>query len=263
MQDFNIHTHTTRCNHAIGKDEEYVLAAIKNGIKHLGFSDHVPYTDSYSDHDRMRYDELEDYIESIQFLKEKYKNQITIYLGFECEYYPNKNAYYSELLERVDYLILGQHYPNIDGIDFCISATDEEIEKYAELVCAGIESGYFSYVAHLEYFMLARNSWNKQCTEVIDTICKTAKKYNTPIEINLKGLSYGLHDFSDGTSYFYPNKNALPIYQKYDNRFVYGLDCHDPELFSKMNQYINEFNETFPNNNLCFIENIHDLKNFN
>ena len=36
MNKNNYHTHTTRCFHAIGKDEEYVKAAIKAGIKELG-----------------------------------------------------------------------------------------------------------------------------------------------------------------------------------------------------------------------------------
>ena len=38
----NYHTHTTRCMHAVGSDEEYVLSAIKGGFQILGFSDHTP-----------------------------------------------------------------------------------------------------------------------------------------------------------------------------------------------------------------------------
>ena len=35
-QDFNMHTHTKRCGHAYGDDEQYVLAAIDAGFKQLG-----------------------------------------------------------------------------------------------------------------------------------------------------------------------------------------------------------------------------------
>lgn len=38
----NYHTHTTRCMHAIGSEEEYILAAISAGYTELGFSDHTP-----------------------------------------------------------------------------------------------------------------------------------------------------------------------------------------------------------------------------
>lgn len=33
MQNFNYHSHTKRCEHAIGEDEEYVKAAIANGFQ--------------------------------------------------------------------------------------------------------------------------------------------------------------------------------------------------------------------------------------
>ena len=32
----NYHTHTTRCMHAIGSEEEYILAAISAGYTELG-----------------------------------------------------------------------------------------------------------------------------------------------------------------------------------------------------------------------------------
>ena len=41
----NYHTHTKRCGHAIGEDEEYVINAIEAGLTDLGFSDHCPYID--------------------------------------------------------------------------------------------------------------------------------------------------------------------------------------------------------------------------
>ena len=39
----NFHTHTTRCGHASGTDEDYVRAALAQGFGVLGFSDHVPW----------------------------------------------------------------------------------------------------------------------------------------------------------------------------------------------------------------------------
>lgn len=37
----NYHTHTKRCGHAEGEDEDYVLEALGSGITDLGFSDHI------------------------------------------------------------------------------------------------------------------------------------------------------------------------------------------------------------------------------
>ena len=86
----NYHTHTKRCNHAVGEDEEYVLSAIENGYKVLGFADHTPwkYNSDYTPRIRMKLEEFEDYYKSIKALKEKYKDQIEILIGVEAEYFP-------------------------------------------------------------------------------------------------------------------------------------------------------------------------------
>ena len=76
MQKFNYHSHTKRCGHAIGEDEEYVLAAIANGYTKMGFSDHAPYRNGYAPGERMHKEELDSYIESVKVLQEKYKDQI-------------------------------------------------------------------------------------------------------------------------------------------------------------------------------------------
>ena len=83
------HTHTFRCLHANGEDEEYVKAAIAEGIKILGFSDHapIPYTNGYKSGIRMTPDETDGYFSSIISLREKYADKIAIHIGFEAEYY--------------------------------------------------------------------------------------------------------------------------------------------------------------------------------
>ena len=63
----NYHTHTTRCMHATGDDEDYVLSAIKGGYRILGFSDHTPwkYRTDYVADMRMLPEELPGYVERV------------------------------------------------------------------------------------------------------------------------------------------------------------------------------------------------------
>jgi len=91
----NYHTHTHRCQHAIGDDRAYVEQAILNGMKVLGFSNHCPwvYDTDYTSKSRMHPSEVDEYFSSLLALKEEYKNDITIYIGFESEYIP-------ELMEK-------------------------------------------------------------------------------------------------------------------------------------------------------------------
>ena len=80
MFPYNYHTHTRRCGHASGDDEEYVLAAIKAGYKVLGFSDHAPYRNYPHKGSHMDIEDFAGYIESIHSLKEKYEEVISTML---------------------------------------------------------------------------------------------------------------------------------------------------------------------------------------
>ena len=94
----NYHTHTTRCMHAVGDDEDYVRSAIKGGFQELGFSDHGPWkyhTDFVSDI-RMLPEDLPEYIESIRALKEKYRYSLMI--SFSQWMYSGKYSYSNPIL---------------------------------------------------------------------------------------------------------------------------------------------------------------------
>ena len=83
MTKANYHTHTSRCHHATGSDEDYVLSAIKGGYEILGFSDHTPwpYASGFVSRTRMLPSELEGYVQSLRTLKEQYEGQLDIKIG--------------------------------------------------------------------------------------------------------------------------------------------------------------------------------------
>ena len=72
----NYHTHTPRCNHAQGSEQEYVDAALSAGLKILGFSDHTPYFfpgDYYSTF-RMHPEELPGYVSTVNAMQTGWKS---------------------------------------------------------------------------------------------------------------------------------------------------------------------------------------------
>ena len=109
----NYHTHTARCLHARNTDEEYVQAALASGFKTLGFSDHTPwpYHDGYVSRIRMPAEQLAEYVESIRRLEKIYEGKIQLYVGLECEAFPQYYGWLKEQKEAhgLDYLILGNH----------------------------------------------------------------------------------------------------------------------------------------------------------
>lgn len=122
----DLHTHTVFSD---GRNtiEEMVLAAIGKNMVSIGISDH-----SYTEFD-LRYcmkKEMEDaYVQEIRRVKEKYKDQIQVYVGLEYDGY-------SELdnREEFDYLIGDCHYIKTwDGFHSVDHAKDEQwqaIETY-------------------------------------------------------------------------------------------------------------------------------------
>ena len=86
MQKFNLHTHTFRCGHASGTDDQMVLSAIEAGFELLGFSDHMPYPELHLPTCRMFYDQRQEYVDSMTKLKVKCQDRIQLRFGYEAEY---------------------------------------------------------------------------------------------------------------------------------------------------------------------------------
>ena len=254
MQTFNYHTHTTRCGHAQGTDEEYVLAAIKAGYKTLGFSDHAPYKHIPLDWARMSWDKLEDYISSINALKEKYKDQIDIHIGLETEYYPEFLEEKKELKDKVEYLILGQHFPEpLSRTSYFSTNSDEEIMEYAESVCRGLETGLFTYLRHPDLYMYKQPEFNDACRKAARMIIEKAVETDIPLEVNINGVNRGKVRFPSGYYYGYPHKDFWRIAAEYPVRCLYGIDAHNPARILDL-QKLKDGEDELADLNLNFIK---------
>ena len=224
--DYNFHTHTYRCGHASGREEDYIKRAIDGRIKRMGFSDHIPYVfpDGFESPHRIPMNEVCDYFKTINELREKYKNQIEIYIGFEMEYYPE---HFDSMLSiakssGAEYLILGQHFmynehPNGYPTQR-LCTTKEEIEHYTHCIVSGIKSGMFTYVAHPDILNFLSEGENESIyREKMGEICCAAKETDTPLEINFLGIREKRR---------YPNKKFWKIAGEIGTPVTFGFDSH-------------------------------------
>lgn len=255
-QDFNLHTHTSRCGHAFGTDEEYVLAAIQAGYRVLGFSDHSPYRDYPRAINHMDWSQLGDYIDSVLYLKEKYRDQIEIHLGMESEYYSYTVDEKWELRGMLEYMILGQHFlhPSGEG-SFFRNCSDEDILEYARGVCAGMETGMFSYVCHPDVFLNKQTRFTDACGQAAHMIGKKAEETGLPLEVNIRGIFKGLKEFDNGLRYWYPNYDFWQILSQYDIKCVVGIDAHNPQDLLRLD-CIDRAYEELAGLNLQFVDSI-------
>ena len=236
---FNIHTHTYRCGHATGTDREYVEAAYQNGVRYLGFSDHVFIPGRSDPHMRGDYSLLDDYLLSIRGLADEFKDKMTIKVGFEAEWYHQEyEAYYRDLLKsgKIDYLILGQHCCILNNRFFgygYMADDDQLLDRYANDLIAGMESGLFTYVCHPDLFLLFIGNWTAKCIEITHRICKAAKSLQIPLEINMGASRHkGKNRPGEPLIPVYPYPKFWEIVKQYDIPVIIGVDAHSPDEFA-------------------------------
>ena len=152
MMKTNFHTHTARCGHASGRDEEYVQSAIRGGYQVLGFADHSPwrFASSYRSHMRMNpQEQFQDYLRSIRSLRRKYQDQIDIRIGLECEYFPPYMDWLRRVIqkEKLDYIILGNHFEYSEERRFYFGreVVDEQtLKRYVDSALEGMATGLYA-----------------------------------------------------------------------------------------------------------------------
>ncbi len=220
----NYHTHTPRCHHAHGSEEEYVLAAIEAGFEELGFSDHTPwiYDSDFVPTMRMNIDELDNYIDTIRALKEKYKDQISIKVGLECEYFPTKMEWLKNIIQtkQLDYVILGHHFKDSDEFHIYYGTPTHDVtllKTYVDTAIQAMDTGLYTYMAHpdvMNFIDIHSNDYIQEMTR----LCIAAKQRNIPLEYNLLGLISKRH---------YPNPVFWKIASNIGCKVIIGVDCHE------------------------------------
>ncbi len=243
-QNFNYHTHTSRCGHAVGTDEEYVQAAIKAGYRILGFSDHGPKRHYSNPRSHMEWSQIDEYIASIRQLQEKYCDQIRLLVGFETEFYPELLDEKIELRQRSDYLLLGQHASTPDSTNSNFHTnTEEEILIYGQQVCQGLESGLYTYLCHPDLIMYHQESFTDACAEAADMIGRKAAETGIPLEVNVHRIAKGKADYAQGKRYPYPNLDFWKILARYPVRCIFGVDAHNPEQLLRLEDIEGAYDE--------------------
>jgi len=280
MQNFNYHSHTYRCGHADldMQDEEYVKEYIKMGFKKVAFTDHCPEKNKIDKRTDMRmdYEERIGYLNSIKFLKEKYKDQIELETGYEVEYLPGEEENLKELKEETDKLILGQHFIYDDNKNLKIfgkttTFTNEELIRYAEYIEKAMENNIPNIIAHPDIFMLNREEFGEIEEKITHRICKAAEKYNIPLEINLNKI-YALKYYKNidlekltkeerqGAlrKAKYPCRKFWNIVKDYNIRVLYGIDVHHRGQILMWNELVEYGKEALGEeiiNKLNFVQN--------
>ena len=220
----NFHTHNYLCGHAGGSVCDYVKEAVENGMSVLGISDHfVSPLGTYEPY--IRHATLDDeYLSQFVPAEKQYGDKIKILKAVEIEYFSGFDGYYKKLLAKLDYLVMGQHEFIMDGRQmnsFCDGDDERSILAYCDNVLGGLDSGYFSVLAHPDLILYNRPEITPRVVAAFDRIVKTAKACGVAVELNANGIRY--HGFR------YPTDMLVELCKKYDAPVTVSSDAHDPK----------------------------------
>jgi HisJ family histidinol phosphate phosphatase len=222
----NYHTHTRWCRHGSGEIEEYIRAGIAGGLRELAFTEHVPLPGD-PDRRRIRCDELDAFDRELNDLIVKYASAIRIRKGLECEYYPQLLGYYEDLRDRLGYeiLILGQHTSIDRKLDYFGISRPNDIRRYADEVCRGLETGLFAFLAHLDAPITSYLVPDRPFLDAMARIFSLCEERDIPVEINANGL---------GHRRGYPCREVWELARSYQLRVLVCADAHYvPDLICK------------------------------
>lgn len=224
----NFHTHTLRCNHAVGAERDYVECAAKAGFEILGMSDHTPWPGPEGV--GMKLAELPDYVNTLRALRNEYADRLTLKIGLECEYSRKHISWLRDTkAEMLDYIIMGNHFTGSgDEIRYFGGVTDAAgLNDYLKATVEGLETGLYSYLAHPELCLRAYPQWDKAAADVCRELARACRDLNVPVEYNLEGVRASRKGNHPGICY--PNRHFWDIAAEEGCIAIIGYDAHIPE----------------------------------
>jgi len=222
----DLHNHTSRCNHATGTVDDYIKRAIELGIDIYGFSEHAPMDFDFKY--RISFDEMIEYERDILEVKDRYKKDIKILLGYEVDYLPN---YMDDrvLNANVDYLIGSVHFLHKWGFDnpeFIGEYKNRDIDNiwqdYFDTIEDMVKSKKFDIVGHLDLIKVFKFMPKKDIKLIAKNTLKAIKKSNMVLEINSAGLRKPIEEI-------YPSKDLLQEIYELDIPITFSSDAHSIE----------------------------------
>jgi len=242
------HVHTPYCRHASGSMEEYVKAAIENGLKKITFLEHMESGINYFERVWLEDDDFDNYFLEGRSLQKKYKNQLTIGLGVEVGYNPHCRE---ELLTRLnrrswDRVGLSYHFAHVAELSHhlnLVSRKKENISYFNMIGCDRLLDDYFTnlieavdylpvdFLCHLDAGLRFQPELkiSQKNYQQINTLLAKIKQKGIALEINTSGF--------DIRGEAFPCKKILKMALNLDIAFVAGSDAHKP---NHVGRYFNQ-----------------------
>ncbi len=245
------HTHTLYSNHGYGHPREMAALAVERGLLALGFSEHFPLPEGFSDptggQAAMHWDQIERYIQEVREAQAEFGHRLKIMLGYEVDYLPAQDNEMRANLAKYpsDYHVGSIHFVDRFRTDHENWLIDSDSETFAEGIGenGGAEAVYTRYYALIREFaqihdhqivghldMIKKFNVGQRffdnTTEVylsqVEATLDVLKATNKIVEINTAGLFKDIGEI-------YPADNILQMLLARRIPICLSSDAHRPE----------------------------------
>jgi histidinol-phosphatase (PHP family) len=224
------HMHTPACRHATGEPAEYAAHARSIGLTEIGFSDHSPMRRDDFDNWRMRFDQLDEYVEKVRQVQKDSKDMV-VKLALEVDYLPGHEDWIAELAARHpwDYFIGSVHYVSeswaIDNPEHLSKWRESDPFEvwalYFERLTQAANSGLFEIMGHADLPKKFNIRPKQDCTGLFSRFLDAVKNKNIAVELNTAGLRKDCREI-------YPSRAFLEIAAQKKVPITFGSDAHAP-----------------------------------
>jgi len=230
MRDYHVHTHF--CRHAVGRAADYARAAQAKGIRQICFTPHIPLPGFrpgfWNDRLRMNEREFDRYLEELEDARAQFPD-LTILSGVEADYIPSMEEYLRRFLSErsFDFVLMSIHYVSSWDEDEWVFGFDHRREltaaykDYFNEMSAGIETGLFDCVAHLDLIKQPGKPVLETNRGDVEEVLDRCLARRVSVEINTSGLR-------KGTAEAYPCNEIVELMIDRGLPLVTGSDSHAP-----------------------------------
>jgi histidinol-phosphatase (PHP family) len=223
------HVHTSRCGHAQGDMDTYVLQAISKNLLEIGFSDHAPAKEGFDPRHRTSIKEFPGYVNEIHQLRDQFP-QFNIRLGIEMDLYSGFESDLEKLRTRfpIDYVIGSVHFIDEDALyfpdmeSFTMKDKASSIKKYFIQIQKGACSGLVDVVGHFDLIKWAFPDAQESILDLGRKTLEIIAREGKILELNTSGLRKSINEV-------YPGPSLLSMAGDCDVPICLGSDAHKPE----------------------------------
>lgn len=259
----NFHSHTIYCVHATQTVEELILQAISKNFKAIGISEHS-YFENYLGKWRLRdLDTAMKYIAEVNKYKEKYKDKIKVFCGFESEPYNHIiEKGQSEMVDKlskidgVDYIVVGNHFFSGLGESGYVGDVSKPTAKQAKDYIFYLEEllkkvKKIIMIAHPDVLLNRDDVWSEEHKYIVDNIIRLSLEFDVPLGINVNAF-YNNKKHPDIRFWRLAAKNKV--------KATIEIDSHDAGVWEN-DIYIKKALDLAKEVGIELIENVYEYKN--